>query len=253
MSNLFKLLFSGLLLALALNQCSDKQPTKPTIDWRDTLTYVETPTDDFEAETAAYSLSGTRLAPKYLFDKIYTELELIRSQHDSVQGVRVEYIPFYPTSQLLALFDPVVTDSIRAGTYHAWDSLNDLCRLDTFYFEWKDYMILKFEGNQNPSALYDLYEDLPGLQGVGRFPRGVDSPQLLLKMEGQEIKYFFREAWGDCPAGCMYSRFNYLTISQGTATFHGSFDDFPIDSSMPYPSWVDTAVQVWQDYEYGRF
>lgn len=252
MSNVTKRFLPGLVLMLALNQCSDKQPTKPTIDWRDTLTFVETPTDDFEAETAAYSLSGTRLAPLYLYEKIKSELDIIRTQHDSVPGVRVEYIPFYPTSQLLALFDSVVTDSIRAGTYDAWDSLNDFCRLDSLYFQWRDYIILQFEGHQNPSALYDLYEDLPGLQGVGRFPRGGDWPQLLLKMEGREIKYFFREAWGDCPSGCINSKYSYLTVSDQVATFHGSYQyTYPPDSASPPPAWMDTARQAHDDYFFG--
>ena len=127
---IFRLLLV-LCVGVVLNQCSDKRPTGPGIHYLDTLTYVETPTDDFEAEIAAYSMSGTRLATLYLFDKIKTELDIIRTQHVSVPGVRVEYIPFYPTSQLLALFDSIVTDSIRAGTYDAWDRLNDFCRLES--------------------------------------------------------------------------------------------------------------------------
>ena len=248
MWHLTRRLLTLLLLGLALNQCSNKRPTHSGGDDIDTLTFVETPTDDFEAETAAYFLSGTRLAPQHLFDKIKTELDTIRAQHDSVPGVQVEYTPYHLTSELGVQFDSITTDSIRAGTYHAWDSLNDLYRLDSLHNWWRDYINLYFEGNQNPTALYHLYKDLPGLLGAGRWPKGGDWPMLLLKMEGQKIKYFFREAWGDCPSGCIYSRYNYFTVSAGTATFHGSFDDFPIDSTKPYPPWVDTALQAHRDY-----
>lgn len=248
MNNVTMRLLLALLLALALNQCSDKQPTKPTIDWRDTLTYVETPTDDYEAETAAYALSGTRLAPKYLFDKIHTELEIIRSQHDTASGVSVIHSPNSVHSFLVLLFDRVVTDSIRSGEYHSWDSLNNLYNLDTFEIR-RGYVYMQFEGFQNPVALVNLYKDLPGLWYVGESGRIGDWPVLLLAKEGETVKYFFREAWGDCPAGCIYSRFSYFTVTDSLATFHGSYQPRNNDDSLS-PVWADTALQALEDYRH---
>lgn len=258
MNNVTMRLLLALLLALALNQCSDKQPTKPTIDWRDTLTYVETPTgdyvetptDDLEAETAAYFLSGTRLAPTYLFDKIQEELGFIRSQHDTVTGVSVGYWPSTLPSCLLLRFDSVVTESIRSGEYHSWDSLNDLCNLDTFSISY-GYISMQFEGFQNPVALFDIYKSLPDLWHISTNGLMGDGPGLFLSKEGENIKYFFREAWGDCPAGCIYSRFSFFTVSDSMATFHGSYQPvYPSDSPGPHPSWYHAALQAMSDHHH---
>lgn len=213
------------------------------------IEFVETPTDDFEAETAAYTLSGTRLAPKYLFDKIQTELQLIRSQHhDTEAGVSVGYTPFAHHSYLLLRFDSVVTESIRSGEYHSWDSLNDLYNLDTFSISY-GYVSMQFEGVQNPVALFDIYKYLPGLWHISTGGRVGDAPVLLMSKEGESIKYFFREAWGDCPAGCIYSRFSYFTVSDSLATYHGSYQPVYLpDSASPPPVWADTALQAMRDY-----
>ena len=235
------ILISVALVVVLLTSCGRQGSTGPSHD-RDTTQYVETPTDDFEAETAAYFLSGTRLAPKYLFDKIHAELGLIRSQHDSVPGVSVRYGPYAKHSYLLLLFDSVVTNSILSGEYHSWDSLNTLYNLDTFNIR-SGYVSMEFEGVQNPVVLFDIYKNLPDLWHISTSGRIGDWPVLVMRKEGETVKYFFREAWGDCPAGCIFSRFSYFTVNDSQAMFHGSYQLGSCNDTLspPPPEWAGPA------------
>lgn len=239
------LILTGLVVVLVSN-CGKQGPTAPIV-LRDTLQYVETPTEDFEAETAAYFLSGTRLAPQYLYDKIHAELALIRLQHDSVPGVSVSYRPYARHSYLFLLFDSVITDSIRSGEYDGWDSLNSLYKLDSFVIS-RGYVKMNFEGVQNPLVLFDSYRNLPGLWRISTSGSFGDWPVLVMRKDSEDIKYFFREAWGDCPAGCICSRFSYFTVSDSQATFHGSFTNPLCGGPNIPPVWADSAWQAYYSY-----
>jgi hypothetical protein len=229
---------------LVIVECSDRQSIGPPPN----LEFVDTPTDDYEAETAAYFLAETRLAPKYLYEEIRAELELIRSQHDSIPGVSVKYSPWANPSYLTMRFDSAVTDSIQRGGYHAWDDLNAACMLDTFDI-WREYVQVYYKGVQNPIRLLDIYKSLPGLGYASTSGRMGDAPVLVMRREGQSIKYFFREAWGDCPSGCIHSRFSYFTVSGGEATYHGSYQpEYNDSTALPPPAWADTAWQTLRDY-----
>jgi len=233
------------LLALWHGGCDSPTGSPPNRQVVDTLDFVETPTDDFEAETAAYLIAGTRLAPKYWFNKIQTELKLIRSQHDTVAGVAVTHKPWAYPSDLTLRFSPSVMDSVMAGEYHAWDSLNELCVLETYDSAW-GYVLLDFAGWQNPIALFEMYRHLPGLWHIETSAVPGDWPVLVMRREGGSIKYFFREAWGDCFVGCTHSRYSYFTVGDSIASYHGSFQSD--DTTTPAPVWADTAWQTLHDY-----
>ena len=55
----------------------------------------------------------------------------------------------------------------------------------------------------------------------------------------EEFKYFFRDAWGDCPAGCIISDIYYLTSKQGQFEYKGSWSNQD-EPDPPRPVWMDT-------------
>jgi len=242
--------WSGLLpilIALVIT-CGDS-PTSPTQQGDDLSL---TPMEDAEAETAAYFLSGDVMAPLWLYNKIRTELEMIREVwSDSIPQVNIKYQPYSWTSYLAAGFQASTFDSIVAGTYHSWDSLNQHYRLDsTRQPPRSNFVDMFFHGRLNPIQLVEIYKGLPGMQYVHSWNYVGDRPVLLLTLEGRDIKYFFRDAWGDCLAGCIYSDFYYFTIEDKVPLFHGSWRNWNNEGrdSVPVPVWYDTVWQAFDDY-----
>lgn len=108
---------------VAMVICCSDSPIGPTQKGFDLSL---TPMEDGEAEAIAYFLSGDLVAPMWLYSKVNSELEVIRREwSDSLPQVNITYFPCLYPSYLFAGFDSTTMDSIRAGTYHAWDSLNE--------------------------------------------------------------------------------------------------------------------------------
>lgn len=62
------------------------------------------------------------------------------------------------------------------------------------------------------------------------------------------ILYFFRNAWGDCPSGCLYSEFWVLTVLDGRVVYDGYYTDkllMPADLRVAY-------TDAWEAYWQGR-
>lgn len=240
----------ALITASFFSGCGNKI-TNPT-----QLTPVDisvTPLDNEEAELAALHLSGELVAPVGLYNKVKQELELIRSSwKDSIIFVNLEFVPFYKASALLMAADTIVFDSMLAGTYIAWDSLNSYYRLkqfkEIFTFNDKVYFQLNFTGRLNSFVLNRAYKDLPDLLGVGWITnRTGDYPLLVPFKTGNRIKYFFRHGYGDCPSGCLNSDVFYFTVERGQAIYHGSYSyEFPL--VQPIPTWLDTFEMAFNKY-----
>ena len=100
----------------------------------------------------ALDLSRKLIAPLPLYEQIKEELELIRETwSDSITHVNIEFEPFYHPSIISIWVSPPTHDSIVAGTYHHWDSLNDYYRIDTIMPGWRHdkygQITLKFKGS----------------------------------------------------------------------------------------------------------
>ena len=249
-SKIYIILFFSLVVLLV--SCDDKSlspipPKDPD--------FSLTPMENEEAELAALHLSGKLIAPLPLYRQIKEELELIRETwSDSITHVNIEFEPFYHPSIISIWVSPPTHDSIVAGTYHHWDSLNDYYRIDTIMPGWRHdkygQITLRFKGRLNSLVLLFGYAGLPGFKFVTFLGKVGDYPVLHLIQDRDEIKYFFRHAYGDCPAGCISSEYYYFRVENDRAYFIGSFLDvypnYPPDSLRP--AWMDTVVTAHRKY-----
>ncbi|HEX2897880.1 MAG TPA: hypothetical protein VHP63_07525 [candidate division Zixibacteria bacterium] len=212
-----------------------------------------TPMENQEAELIALHLSGELIAPVPLYRKVKKELEIIRNTWiDSIPEVGYRHTLYIRPSLLQGGLSIALLDSIVSGTYTFWDSLNlyygfDSISIrqvpmgDTVY----NYYILHFKGRLNSCILQSAYSQLPGFEKVKMVVVGVYGPTLCASIDGDNVKYFFTNRYGDCLRGCIYKDFYYFTVIQDQAVFHGSYLDnvtSPPDSSRP--NWVDTAVNA---------
>lgn len=234
---------------ITLLGCESDSPTmsRPSIP-----VLFATPMDNEEAELAALWLSGQIVAPVSLYRTIDHDLSIIREQWlDSIPQVSIKFFPYWRPSQISFGFYPDSCVSIEAGEYHAWDSLNAFYRLDSMDFAnpiWSSfcYVAFTFEGRLNPMVLVDQYAGLPGLGFVYTDGSVGDRSVLLMYREDQEVKYFFRHAWGDCPSGCIHSEIFYFFVKNDSALFVDSYRfDWQNDDR---PAWWDMVVLAMDNY-----
>jgi hypothetical protein len=58
------------------------------------------------------------------------------------------------------------------------------------------------------------------------------------------MSYLWRDAWGDCPAGCINSRFWYFRVTDAGIEYVGTFDKW-VD---PEPPWWGEAKSAYFRY-----
>lgn len=242
---------SVLILAVAMvlvSGCGKDQPSAPNSDDNSTHDPV-TPQTDTEAANAALWLSGELTAPGKLYEQIRDELVLIREQwKDSLDAVGIGFrVPWEP-GRLWMGFTQGSYDSIAAGEYHHWDSLNSVYGLDTITLANPDFrhLKLKFQERLHPLVLADIYAsaDLPGLRFVEPNRYWGDAALLLLYRNGADVVYFFRDAWGDCPSGCEHSEYYIFTVNGDTSFFRGYSPDY---DAVP-PAWRSMLDSAWARY-----
>ncbi len=243
----FSILFITIIILLVSLSCDDSSPTKSKLD------LSVTPMENEEAELAAMWLSGELVAPVRLYERIRDDLFLIRSTWiDSIPEVAVEYTPWRIPGYLNLWFEQTTFDSIISGDYHSWDSLNNYYRGQISYIETrKGRICLSFEGRFNPSILAIPYRELDGISGVGGiYTPYSDYPMLLIYRLGNIHKYIFRDAWGDCPSGCIYSTFHYFEIENGNAVHKGSWypEHPPPEDGWDPPKWMDIYQKALNNY-----
>ncbi len=202
------------------------------------LTFEEnlalSPRPDAEAEEMALYLSGDLVAPQELYQRIKFALRTLRREYaDSIPAVNNHFRSIIITSTFEIVFTNEAVDSIHAGSYSMWDSLNEYYSgmLDTsFLWAWSEWHIgdLHFRPRLNPIKLYDEYKNIDNLGVIRpRDPIG-DAPNIYPWLDDDSSLIFVvRDAWGDCPSGCLENHF-YLfkeTHRSFKLMWDGGFDD----------------------------
>lgn len=159
------------------------------------------PFADKEAEVLAIEASGEIVAPKHVYERILSDLALIRSRNSSVKDIKAteSWVP----NQLLMGFDAEGLSAVQAGTYSDWDSANEC------------YEVLNKEINSSFVLLrYNHLFNAPILAGEYAMFSHVDhaEPNLIIG-DGNDVcvsiendtkfNYIFDAGSGDCPAGCI--------------------------------------------------
>jgi hypothetical protein len=211
-----------------------------------------TPRADGEAELVALQLTGDLLAPTDIYNLAKKELKIIRETwRDSIVHVNMVFEPYWRESYIRVRVNAETFDSMVAGKYHYWDSLNSYFPLDSIILSsnpvigaWSANMY--FKGRLNSCSLIDEYAGLPFVKSIDTDYKWIDHPVLLPVRVNSVNKYFFRFAYGDCYNGCIYNEFHYFTVENDSAIYHGVFIPYPV--TQPRPPWADTARQALQDY-----
>jgi len=231
------LIISCLMLAAVFCGCDSDPVTRSSGSTPPDLSV--TPMADAEAEMAALWQSGEIVAPTVLYNRIGSDLAIIREQWgDSIAETAIQFQAWWQPSLIHMGFDSATYDSVMEGTYHAWDSLNELYRVTEVSSVFPPHITVEFEGRLNPIRLVDIYKGLPGAYYVQSGGTVGDRSVMLPVRDKRTMKYFFRNAWGDCPAGCIYSEIFYFTVKDDSVDYVGSL---LLDHPYPEPTdWLDT-------------
>jgi hypothetical protein len=225
-------LIAALTIALSITGCSHDKlfgpSSPPTLPGIQPIPARENPGE--EARLAALWVSGELTPPLDLAQRIESDLDLIRERwSDSLALVTLEFKPPWQPACIIVGFEETTFDSILAGEYHAWDSLNTQYGLDSVeigsYHPSLAWVLLRFDESANASVLCDAYRSLPGVRFASPNRFVGDGPGLFLWRDSESLVYFFREAWGDCLAGCIYAEFDIFCADGSEIAYLGHFSE----------------------------
>ena len=197
-----------------------------------------------ESDFMAMWYAGTLEPPADLAGRFKSDLHQIRTElteaDPALDGLFFAH-PWQP-SRISVAFDSTTAHAIRDSNYHAWDAFNLQYGLTSvseqawieghlYWFE------LQFSGLKNPTVLAAAYDGLPGMLWTSAGGRaGGYQHNVLPRVQGDSVFYLLMQGWGDCPSGCMHSRFYYVKGTSDSLTFVGRWPtrDDPFE---PKPDW----------------
>lgn len=257
MSRIILLVFVTIVVFSLISSCDNS--TGPVHN--EPLTFEEnlalSPRADVEAEQMALYLSGDMVAPQELYLRIKRGLKKLRQQYaNSIPAIDYRFLPAMIAGRLSITFSDESADKIRAGTFFDLDSLNAFFNgtldTNTYLWAWQGANIgsFHFQARLNPVRLYDEYAKIENIGHIQPVSYGGDSPNIFPWLDDAGyLVFILRNAWGDCPVGCMASYFYY---------FRETFDGFDIIWEG-YKEDVDTsefgqkAYEIYQYFEnYGH-
>ena len=161
------------------------------------------------------------LHPDRLEHEIENALRLIRDRHPAMAEITVRP----PVAGILLEIEGSLRDGIAEGwtdmgtgavfpTGNAeFDDLNARLGLQSVEF-WPalDTIVLHFAELANPRAAVEAYSAIAGVADA-RLDRLLgDGPDIALSIRDGLWHVVMRNAWGDCPAGCMHDERHFFTV-----------------------------------------
>jgi len=222
-----------ILLALGFVSCGEKTKS------------VFTPEPEVlqDARIIAMVLEGSIRPPEGLAGIVARELTTIRGEFGEMDG-RIAGIhvrtPWDPNAVLIGMTDEAAA-SVEAGTYTDWNQLNadeGAQVAEVHRFSGSAWVILRFDDLINARLMAERYTGFSGVKYSLPDLYGGDSPNLYPNVLDGRRTYLFREAGGDCPAGCTTSEFWYFRMMDGAPTYVGHWD-----AKAPQPDWWPEAYQ----------
>ncbi len=239
----------GILLVPVI-ACGEEQKTEPTPT--STPAAECTIKENEEAELIALCLSGDIVAPDTLYDRVLSDLAVIRSDFgDEFEIVNnIEFLPPWAPGSLIIGFEyegnATTAQMVANGTYEAWDELNEIyevTEIDTGLMR-TGGVLLHFKCRLHPRRLEELYEALPGVRYAEPNSYLGDYSNIYPRQIGDKITYLFRNAWGDCMVGCTGREYWYFSVEDGKPTFIGHYDP----QRYTEPDWYDEADKNEEQY-----
>lgn len=234
-------------ITLMLCGCSEKKDPVSSKPPENALEL--SPREDAEAEIGAMLMLDTLVAPTWAYDRVKRDLAMIRAQFSgSYPEVNIAVKAPWSVGQLMLGFDHTTYNLIKGNSYNQWDDLNETFRMESIQF-WDDYniLILVFIPRLNPTIIKCDYEGLPGLKYAAATGFTTDQPQNYIGQRDGLFHYFFRDAWGDCPNGCINNHiFYFTTTTEGDAKYIGDYlVQNPDDTA---PTWFQYFIETFQKW-----
>lgn len=248
------------LCGLAIANCGDSdlptEPSDPTERLRELI--AQTPRADEEAEMAALWMCGELVAPESAYVQIREGLKMVRTQYrDSIP--KVTEINFsHPWSQKLIMpyLNSAGMAAYRAGDHRDIDSLTELLNgevLDTSYVTFPGNLVdpwfivrIKFPGMLNIDSVGKMYSELSAVQSINHYFGMFDYSNVYpWRLPDGRLTLLFRDAWGDCPSGCIFSHYWYFRIAGDSVEYVG---DYLVDYVTPWPDWWDEAKAGYEEF-----
>lgn len=162
------------------------------------------------------------LHPDRLEREIGDVLRLIRDRYPAMTEITVRP----PVSTILLRIEGSLRDIIIGGGWSesetgalipvghaAFDDLNARFGLEAAEF-WpaSDIAILHFTVLANPRAALEAYSAIAGVADAELDRLLTDGPDIALSTKGGVWHVVMRNAWGDCPAGCIHDEWHFFTV-----------------------------------------
>ncbi len=116
---------------------------------------------------------------------------------------------------------PRLADGARLPTtgFAGFDSLNLVLapRIENI-LSFSDVLILCYESHVNIVAAGEAYAAVPGVEYASPDQVIGDGPDVAVRRSNGIWFVAVREAWGDCPSGCLFDRVRFFTVEGGVAT-----------------------------------
>lgn len=197
---------------------------------------ASTPRTDEMAELLALEAGYRLTADPAAYGRISADLEAILTMDASLPESYT--IGDHDAQGFSLRVDSATRASMEAGTYDAWDCLNEYYGLESVvYPSYLSSAWLTFSGRYAMHLLAEEYEALPGVHEVefsGWIIGGSGPSRLYLVIEARAHHYLFldtREAHGSLD-GVVYTY--YLTTGAGEPILGGRFRD-----GDPEPDWIE--------------
>lgn len=171
-----------------------------------------------DAEILALVSSGRLLAPPDLVEHIAADLAAIRSEYPHMKTIRAR--PPWVIGEVLVRLTNWAWEAYLAGAYDGLDDLNEQYGpVDVSVCISRQHLLrLEFGKAYNPRVLSYVYDRAEGVEYAQPNHLFGDGPGLTLGYHCRHClgeTYVFREAWGDCPSGCIYEHVWVFRVDDG--------------------------------------
>lgn len=237
----------ALLACFAVACDDDPVSNQPTTTRREVIA------SDQEVGEAALWLSGELTSPPELYDTIHDDVIAIRAEYGaSVPKLSIGFrTPWVPSMVIVAVTEEV-KQQILGGDTAALDFINqqmnaiemDTSKLDRPGLGW---ILIRFDGRKHPRRLAEAYGAVDGVTWAQPNVYFGDWSQWYPWRIPGGMSYLFRDAWGDCPAGCMYSNFYYFKRVNGQTEYVGRYERY-VDAE---PAWWAEAKTAYETHRQG--
>ena len=192
-------------------------------DLPDAQELAATPRADTNVELLALKFSNGVVADQAIYDRLSRDLALITDQDSSVADIH--YFPPSDGKGLLLQTDAQTASEMQAGTYTAWNCLNEAYGLRSTSISVGSvrFVELELEGIYDIERVAKQYAALPGIESASSNISGGDGPTICVVREDAAWHYVFDRASGDCLAGCYEHEYTHFTVStSGTVSELGA-------------------------------